>query len=351
MAISAYVGVPGSGKSFEVVRSVIIPAVAQGRRVVSNIYGLNAEKIYDYVRDNYKNADIGEVLLVTNEQVQDENFFPYKNSDSDGVKTYCQPGDLICVDEAWRIWASDSKMPKNHRSFLAEHRHFVHPETGVTCDLVVANQSITNLPRFIRDRIEITFKMTKLKMLGLNSSYRVEIYSGAKLIKSELTSKRNYNFDKKIFPLYQSYDGNGQEKTVDKRQSIFSSGLLWLGIIFFAVVGLSGVWFLWGFFHGDGLGKNVNDKTDSAALTVDSAVQARTNSNSVQVSVSRPVVSRQWRVIGVIRDEAGRFVVLSGADGRQRVEPAAGFIINGAVISGVLDGEIVTTWSGSGVQK
>lgn len=103
MAISAYVGVPGSGKSFEVVRSVIIPAVAQGRRVVSNIYGLNAEKIYDYVRDNYKNAEIGEVLLVTNEQVQDENFFPYKNSDLDGVKTYCQPGDLICVDEAWRI--------------------------------------------------------------------------------------------------------------------------------------------------------------------------------------------------------------------------------------------------------
>lgn len=241
-------------------------------------------------------------------------------------------------------------MPKNHKSFLAEHRHFVHPETGVTCDLVVANQSITNLPRFIRDRIEITFKMTKLKMLGLNSSYRVEIYSGAKLFKSELTSKRNYNYDKKIFPLYQSYDGNGQEKTVDKRQSIFSSGLLWFGIIFFMVVGLSGVWFLWGFFHGDGLGKNVNDKTDTES-TVNSDVQAKMNSNSVQVSVSRPAVSRQWRVIGVIRDEAGRFVVLSGADGRQRVEPAAGFIINGAVISGVLDGEVVTTWSGSGVQK
>lgn len=99
------------------------------------------------------------------------------------------------------------------------------------------------------------------------------------------------------------------------------------------------------------MGKNVNDKTDSAALTVDSAVQARTNSNSVQVSVSRPAVSRQWRVIGVIRDKTGRFVVLSGADGRQRVEPAAGFTINGSVISGILDGEVVTTWSGSGVQK
>ena len=63
------------------------------------------------------------------------------------------------------------------------------------------------------------------------------------------------------------------------------------------------------------------------------------------------MVSRQWRVIGVIRDKTGRFVVLSGADGRQRVEPASGFVINGAVISGVLDGEVVTSWSGSGVQK
>ena len=98
------------------------------------------------------------------------------------------------------------------------------------------------------------------------------------------------------------------------------------------------------------MGKNVNDKTDTES-TVNSAVQAKTNSNSVQVSVSRPVVSRQWRVIGVIRDKTGRFVVLSGADGRQRVEPASGFVINGAVISGVLDGEVVTSWSGSGVQK
>ncbi|ENT7525242.1 TPA: zonular occludens toxin domain-containing protein, partial [Escherichia coli] len=48
MAISAYVGVPGSGKTYEVVCNVIIPAVSSGRRVVTNIYGLNADKIYDY---------------------------------------------------------------------------------------------------------------------------------------------------------------------------------------------------------------------------------------------------------------------------------------------------------------
>ncbi|HDL5229472.1 TPA: hypothetical protein RS727_002675, partial [Mannheimia haemolytica] len=39
MAVSAYIGIPGSGKSYEVVKSVILPAVASNRRVVSNIYG------------------------------------------------------------------------------------------------------------------------------------------------------------------------------------------------------------------------------------------------------------------------------------------------------------------------
>ncbi|OKN42784.1 hypothetical protein AM420_005753 [Klebsiella pneumoniae] len=50
MPITAYVGVPRSGKSYEVVKSVIIAAVASGRRVVSNIYGLNEDKIKAYTK-------------------------------------------------------------------------------------------------------------------------------------------------------------------------------------------------------------------------------------------------------------------------------------------------------------
>ena len=56
MPITAYVGVPRSGKSYEVVKSVIIAAVASGRRVVSNIYGLNEDKIKAYILKNYKNV-------------------------------------------------------------------------------------------------------------------------------------------------------------------------------------------------------------------------------------------------------------------------------------------------------
>lgn len=343
MAISAYVGVPGSGKSFEVVRSVIIPAVAQGRRVVSNVYGLAPQKIYDFIRKNNKTEKMGEVIYVTNEAVQDEYFFPYKNAVADGKNTFCQAGDLICVDEAWRIWGSDSTVPQNHRSFIAEHRHFSHPETGITCDLVVINQSISNLPRFIRDRTETTYRMTKLKSLGLNSMYRVEVFGGAKLTKSERISVKNYRYDKRIFPLYQSYDGNGSEQVVDKRQSIFSNLTLLIVIAVLTITVSLGGWYLWEFFHPED--KKTSVHQNQPIGTANQPPQNPTVPASAPIAA--PKISTQWRVSGVIQDKNGRFIILSGVDGRQRVEPAAGFIVNGSIISGVMDGEIITTWSGS----
>ncbi|MBN3062858.1 zonular occludens toxin [Pectobacterium aquaticum] len=343
MAISAYIGVPGSGKSFEVVRSVIIPAVAQGRRVVSNVYGLDPEKIYEFIQKNNKTGNMGEVICVTNEMVQDELFFPYKNAVTDGKDTFCLAGDLICVDEAWRIWGSDASVPKNHRSFIAEHRHFSHPETGVTCDLVVINQSISNLPRFIRDRTETTYRMTKLKSLGLSSMYRVEIFGGAKLTKNERVSVKNYRYDKRIFPLYQSYDGHGSEQIVDKRQSIFSNTTLLIVIAILVVTVSLGGWYLWVFFHPENKKTPVHQNQPAGT-----ASQSQQNSVvPAPASIAAPKISNQWRVSGLIQDKNARFVILSGADGRQRVEPTAGFITNGSIISGVLDGEVVTTWSGS----
>ncbi|MBJ3095365.1 hypothetical protein JGB36_23440 [Salmonella enterica subsp. enterica serovar Derby] len=50
MAINLYVGLQGAGKSYESVKSVVLPALAQGQRVVSNIEGLDSEKVYAYVK-------------------------------------------------------------------------------------------------------------------------------------------------------------------------------------------------------------------------------------------------------------------------------------------------------------
>ena len=61
MAISAYIGIPGSGKSYEAVCNVIIPAFTSGRRVVTNIYGLQKDKI----TERYPDAT-GEIIVVDN---------------------------------------------------------------------------------------------------------------------------------------------------------------------------------------------------------------------------------------------------------------------------------------------
>ncbi|WP_074389544.1 zonular occludens toxin domain-containing protein [Escherichia coli] len=177
MAISAYIGIPGSGKSYEAVCNVIIPAFTSGRRVVTNIYGLQKDKI----TERYPDAT-GEIIVVDNDDVLKADFFPFKG----GEGSFCQFGDLIVIDEAWRIFGSDKDMTAEKKSFIAEHRHFTHPETGISCDLVIVNQSLSNIARFLKDKIETTYRMRKLKALGLNNHYCIDVYSGHKIYKSNL---------------------------------------------------------------------------------------------------------------------------------------------------------------------
>ena len=121
MAISAYVGVPGSGKSYGVVKSVILPAIATGRRVVSNVYGLDKEKIHQYLLKKKRKLTVeqlGDLVYVENEQCLDPKFLP-STEDQD---TFCKAGDLIVIDEVWRIWGSDKDIPKNHLDLSQQDR-------------------------------------------------------------------------------------------------------------------------------------------------------------------------------------------------------------------------------------
>ena len=54
MPINAYTGLMGSGKSYECVSSVIIPAIRAGRRVVTNVDGINGEAIRAYCEKKFK---------------------------------------------------------------------------------------------------------------------------------------------------------------------------------------------------------------------------------------------------------------------------------------------------------
>lgn len=76
MAIIAYIGVPGSGKSHECVKSVIIPNMLKGRRIVTNVDGINPDAIIDYClkHHNVPREKLGTVIPVTDEVVQADDF-------------------------------------------------------------------------------------------------------------------------------------------------------------------------------------------------------------------------------------------------------------------------------------
>ncbi|MEX0447816.1 zonular occludens toxin family protein [Xenorhabdus sp. SGI246] len=341
MAISAYVGLPGSGKSYEVIANVIIPAYINGRRIVTNIYGISGEKIKAYcINKNKADAEkLGEIIFVENEKIKDDLFFPFKTETGISDNSFCRAGDLICIDEAWRIWEND-KIAVTHRSFIAEHRHFAN-EQGITCDLVVINQSVVNLPRFIKDRIETTYRMTKLVALGLRRRYRVDVFSGIKLFRNNLTTSYQCRYDSAIFPLYQSYEGgNGQEQIVDKRQSVFSQGKFWfivIGLIFLMVLSLI---FLIQFFNGQ---PQPAEKKAAVGHEPQNLVPM-----SVPVREPMRAVSDYWRIAGKIERGGQAWIVLLNNQGQIRLEPASQFNFQGLMISGQVDDSTVTTYSGTG---
>ncbi|WP_250645333.1 zonular occludens toxin domain-containing protein [Escherichia coli] len=115
MAISAYVGVPGHGKSYEVVGSVILPAYLAGRRIVTNIDGVKESNFYEYAKRHNKDLNsLGTIINCTNDDVLSPQFLPYKDAEEE---TFCKSGDLIAIDEAWRFWIVTRIFAKNIRRF------------------------------------------------------------------------------------------------------------------------------------------------------------------------------------------------------------------------------------------
>lgn len=359
MAISGYIGLPGSGKSFECVSNVLLPAVQAGRRVVTNIIGVNPDVIYDYCVDtlNLDRASLGLVVVVDSRTMKQRDFFPYKNMNDETVTdTFCQPGDLIMADEAWRLWPKDSDVCTEHRSFFAEHRHFTSPLNGTSCDFVYMTQSLATVARYIRDRQDKTFRMKKLTSLGFSTRYRVDVFEGAKTTKAALIQQYQCSYKKEIFPLYKSHDTeNGQEKVVDKRQS-FLNGRFFFRHLFIPLVLLTAGGY---FIFNIALKHTTSPEDETEMEKSSSAVPAQVNVGNAfpvtgaaenypaSAASARSSVSSTWRIGGRMVKGELSYVVLVNVDGRVRMELLNGFSFNGLYMSGFVDGEKVTVWSGS----
>ena len=343
MPINVYTGLMGSGKSYECVSSVIVPAVKAGRRVVTNVDGIDSDAIRAYCQEKHGIAPehLGSVVHCKNEDVGKADFLPY----GENVDTFCQPGDIICIDEAWRFWGTDCKLLTEHKVFFREHRHFVHPDTKVCCDLVLMVQDISDLHRILKVVVEVTFKTTKIKTLGMNKTYRVEMWEGYKLTQKGRVAVENKRYDPQIFPLYSSYTGGaGKELQVDDRQNILKSPKLWiLAVLVIGIFSVS-VYTLIGFFHSTSGADNPVISSSYIDTKPNPGLPASAATEHAQ---PRRAMSTSWRLVGTMQAGRTAYAVIQSTDGRIRLEHPSNFQNSGTVMIGEVDGERITVWSGS----
>lgn len=231
--ITAYVGLPGSGKSYGVVENVIVPALSAKREVWTNI-PCHADALIQLTGATVTQFDIAD-LEANNRWFLD-----------------VLPKGAICIlDEAWRLWPSGLKANKVdacHKEYMAEIRHLVN-DAGFSSQLVIVTQDLQQLASFARTLIETTFRVVKLKAIGTDKRYRVDAYDGAvtgsnppktRLIRSIFGKYRS-----EIYALYKSHTksdaGAGNEASIDKRATVFGN----LTFKALPLLFIGGCWFLW----------------------------------------------------------------------------------------------------------
>lgn len=307
MAIEAYVGLPGHGKSYGVVEHVVLPSIMEGRHVVTNIPLEREDILADH---GIPGSDITQLPEDWFERPDMADFVP--------------AGSVLILDELWRRWPSGLKANQASladKSLLAEHRHRVDSH-GRSMRIVLVTQDLSQLSSWVRILIEQTYKMTKLTAIGSAKKYRVDIYLGAptgqSIPKSKLIRQTFGQYKKEVYKYYssatQSATGSvGDESNADKRGVIWRSPF----IIFSIVAPILGIplflWYVVGIFAGGfGTAEKVNalehqlEQPQAVALVNPPPPGFQPDSVQVgDVPVTPvnlgPVDSTVWRVAGYIR--------------------------------------------------
>lgn len=319
MAINSYGGLPGAGKSYEIVAEVIIPQLAKGRNVVTNVEGLKLDLISEYIENKFKvsKEDQGKITVVEDSDIKRANFFCGDDPNKDSIVKY---GDLVIVDEAWRYWGPEQTFKPEHFEFFTKHRHYASSITGIPCDLCLINQDpSTQLHRKLKSLVETTFIMKKHKVLGTSKYYRIDVFSGSEGIKTnpeKRTIDYQKKYDKEIFLLYSSYTGGtGTEKQIDRRQNIFAKKSYWyLAGILFIATGFSLYKAVSFFVPKSAPKKNIS--------TVSNQTPQAPQANSLPAQISQPVVnpfSSSYKITGFMELSTRRYVIID--DGSRRSIP------------------------------
>lgn len=289
-------GKPGDGKSYSTVLFIGLFAVAQKRRWLTNINGVNPTEINQYLNelvvrgattDTAKNGtfiqrlfgaasvlvsglDATERRLLSVMQKHETatgafDFTPYIITvDEETVKdpefwyspewaesSLMQPGDCVTIDEARRYFGSGMKVPERTIMCILKHRHYVSPVTNLSIDLYFIAQQPNHLQREVAGNAQFTYVARRMLAAGKlkENRFRLDFYEGAvgatEMKRREFYDGQEESLNPRIFKLYKSFEG---EKGFESKQNIVTiwSVKFWGLPLFKFWVPVAGALFLFG---------------------------------------------------------------------------------------------------------
>lgn len=346
MAIDAYVGLPGHGKSYGVTEHVIIPSLKQGRKIVTNIpleeeklmadFGEHGGEIVQLALDWHEMKDLGEVAT---------------------------PGAVLVLDEVWRRWPSGETTVQakfEDQQLLAEHRHRVDEE-GRSMRIVLVTQDLAQISNWVRLLVESTYRISKKS----KKFYVVTIYMGAvtgvRPPKSAVLRQVGGRFKKEIFEYYSSATQSetglvGDESTADGRANILKSIGLWASVGGAVILGILGIIGVSAFFSSPPEAA-VPPAAEAPEPVVVNQPEVKANDPAENAKAAvygkeEVPLSRLWRVAGFIngKGQGVARVALQASGFGTRFVPLADceFYPSGIDVYCDVDGERITPWSGAG---
>jgi|LUME01.1.fsa_nt_gb zona occludens toxin len=196
--LNAQLGRPGGGKTYEVVKYQILPAILKDKRKVVTNIPLQLDHIRKVHGEEY--AQLVDVI--------DGKFHDFA-----GVRPFSSAKDFLKYDD-WRneqgqgplfiVDEAHLSIGRNAEAavleYLSMHRHYGH-------DIIVVTQNQRKLHRDLRDMIEVAYHCAKMAAYGDDTSYIRKTYHGVENMREPIHIEER-QYEPPIFEYYKSHTKN-----------------------------------------------------------------------------------------------------------------------------------------------
>lgn len=191
--INGLSGRPGAGKTYEAVVTHILPALKQGRKIITNI-PLNVDWFVSVLGEHVRDL----IILV------DGGFHNY------GEKRYFSKAEDFLKYDTWRNEAGQGvyffvdeahlAMPQGStdkalKEYLSMHRHYGH-------DIMLLTQNFRKVDRDVKDMVQNCYYCTKLSFLGRDEKYIVKVADG---VSRNIITTHERTYEEKYYAAYKSH--------------------------------------------------------------------------------------------------------------------------------------------------